>query len=90
MLRYGDCGWRILVFELISSKETLRTFLESKSAALSGFYPTCAIFEHPIESWQLESDGKAKPRIHSADTYQWTGVINTDDSLATRKCETFS
>lgn len=50
LLRCGDCGWQILVFEL-ASKETLRTCLENESAPFSGFYHAYAISEHPIESW---------------------------------------
>lgn len=35
-------------------------------------------------------DGWAKPRIRSVDSYQWTGMLNADDSLAPRKYEIFS
>lgn len=58
---------------------------ESEPAAVSGFYHTCAISEHPMESWQLERPGWAKPRIHSVDEYQWAGVRSADDSVAARK-----
>ena len=77
----SDWAWHSTVFKLVSS-ESPSTYSEKESAAVSGFYQPCAISEHLTESGQLERDGWAKPRIHSADSCQWTGVVNADDSLA--------
>lgn len=82
-------GWWLPGFELVSS-QTLRTYFENESAAVSDFYHACAIAERPIESWWLDRAGWAKPRIHSVDTYQPTEVMHADDSVATGKYETCS
>lgn len=64
--------------------------MENESAAVSDFYHACAIAGHPIESRGLDRTGWAKPRIHSGDTCQLTEVMDADESVATRKYETFS